>query len=80
VRSSSLETNLALRTALTSALDWMYTNYYNELRAEYDNWFDWEVGTPLNLNDITILLYDYLNEAQINNYLNAINHFTPLRT
>src|SRR5881409_562134 len=41
------------------------------------NWFDWEIGVPLNLNDITVLLYDNLTSAQIANYMDAVNHFTP---
>src|SRR5262249_16046921 len=67
VRGSVLETNLPLGTALSDALDWMYTNFYNERQTEYDNWFDWEIGTPLNLNDITVLMHDYLSGVQITN-------------
>jgi len=49
-----------LRGAIISGLDWMDANYYNETKTEYDNWFDWEIGVSLNLNDITVLLYDNL--------------------
>jgi len=77
VRGSIVEANPALRTALIGGLDWMYANAYNESKAEFDNWFDWEIGTPLNLNDITVLLYSDLTGARITNYMNAVNQFTP---
>ncbi len=76
-RSSSLETNAALLTAITNGLDWLYTNYYNETKVEYDNFFDWEIAAPLALNDITVLLYSRLSAAQITKYMNAVDHFSP---
>jgi hyaluronate lyase len=77
VRGSILEANGSLRAAIFSGLDWMEANYYNKTKTEYDNWFDWEISVPLNLNDITVLLYDNLTGAQITNYMDAVNHFTP---
>src|SRR5437588_6086845 len=81
VHGSSNENNAALRGALISGLDWMYTNYYNETISQYtnanNNWFDWEIATPLSLNDITALIYTNLSASQIANYMNAIDHFTP---
>jgi hyaluronate lyase len=77
VRGSILETNVALRAAIVDALDWMYANFYNESQSEYDNFFDWEIGTPLNLNDVTVLMYDDLTGTQIDNYMDAVNHFSP---
>jgi hyaluronate lyase len=77
VHGSVLEGNSGLRGAIISGLDWMDANYYNETKTEYDNWFDWEIGVPLNLNDITVLLYDNLTGAQIANYMDAVNYFTP---
>src|SRR6266446_8059923 len=78
VRGSTLEGNMDLRGAIINGLDWMYTNYYNEgVTKQYDNWFDWEIGSPLNLNDITVLLYYNLTAAQVATYMNAVDHFTP---
>lgn len=65
-----------LRADLLAALDWMYANWYNETKSEYDWWY-WQIGTPLALNDITALLYDELSVAQRTNYMNAVNKFTP---
>jgi len=77
VHGSALESSSRLRDAIISGLDWMDANYYNETTVEYDNWFDWEIGVPLSLNDITALLYDDLTSLQITHYLGAIDHFTP---
>ena len=70
--------NSALRTDLLSALDWMYANIYNETKAQYGNWWHWQIGVPLRLNDITVLLYDTLSGPEVTNYMNAVNHFTPV--
>lgn len=80
VRGSTLESNAALRADIISALDWMYTNAYNETTVEYDNFFDWEIGAPINLNDITVLLYPHLSAGQVTRYMNTVNHFTPAPT
>ncbi len=77
VRGSSLEGNTSLRATVISGLDWMYANYYNPTGAIYDNWFDFTIASPLALNDTVVLLYSNLSPAQVNNYMNAVDHFTP---
>jgi hyaluronate lyase len=77
VRGSTLEGNAGLRTAVISGLDWMHTNYYCPTGAVYDNWFDFEIATPLALNDTVTLLYSNLTAAQISNYMAAVEHFAP---
>ncbi|WNR44052.1 polysaccharide lyase 8 family protein [Paenibacillus roseipurpureus] len=77
---SSLLNNSALKADIISGLDWLYANYYNEgltNQTPYDNWWDWEIGTPLQLNDAVVLLYNDLTSAQRTNYMNAVNRFTP---
>jgi hyaluronate lyase len=78
---NNLYTNAALYTDLSGALDWLYSNIYNEgVTNQYSNWWHWQIGVPLRLNDITVLLYDKLTGAQITNYMNAIDHFTSAPT
>ena len=78
---SGLYTNSALFSDLSGALDWMYVNIYNEHNTkQYDNWWHWQIGVPLLLNNTTVLLYDNLTGIQITNYMNAVNHFTPIPT
>ncbi len=77
IKDSALEGNTGLRAATISGLDWMFTNHYNASSVVFDNWFDFEIATPLVLNDITTLLYSNLSPAQISNYMAAVDHFTP---
>ena len=75
--NSSLQNNAALASDINSALDWMYTYRYNETKPQYDNWWDWEIGAPMALNDVCVLMYDVLTPSQIANYMSAVNFFTP---
>jgi hyaluronate lyase len=42
-----LYSNATLRADFFGALDWMYANFYNETKAEYNHWWHWEIGIPL---------------------------------
>lgn len=77
VHGSSLEGDTSLRAAIIGGLDWMFANYYNPTGTVYDNWFDFEIAAPLALNDTVVLLYSNLAPAQINNYMSAVEHFSP---
>ncbi|ALC80364.1 MULTISPECIES: polysaccharide lyase 8 family protein [Bacillus] len=79
-KGSSLENNETLKNDLIQALDWMYTYRYNENKPPYNNWWDWEIGTPLRLNNIVILLYSHLSTQQITNYMKAVEKFSPTPT
>ena len=74
---SQYQGNAALLSALSFGLDWMSTNRYTPSTTEYDNWWDWEIGSPQLLNDTMVLLYSQLSSTQISNYLSAIDHFVP---
>ena len=73
----SLYTNASLLAATTSGLDWMNSNRYNTAIAQYDNWWDWEIGVPLHLTDIGVLLYGQLTGTQRTQYMAAVNFHTP---
>lgn len=74
---SSLYKNEFLKEDIISALDWIYNNRYNEQKSEAGNWWDWEIGSPQALNDIVILMYDYLSQEQRTNYMKAVQRFVP---
>ena len=74
---STLQGNTALLADISNGLDWMNANRYGTTATEYDNWFDWQIGIPQTLDDITALLYSQLSAAQITNYMAAVNKFTP---
>ena len=76
-KGAKLENNPVLKKDIIDALEWMYQNRYNEKIAPYDNLWNLEIGTPLALNSIVVMLYDSLSAAQIDNYMKAIKHFSP---
>ena len=59
----------------------MYTNRYNvsipATSGEYDNWYDWEIGAPLEIADLSVYMYDALGVAGLSNTLAALDHFVP---
>ena len=77
---SSLRGNPSLRAAILAGLDWMYANRYNENVRIYDNWWHFEIGVPMALNDTLALLYDDLSADQLARHLRAIEKFTPSAT
>ncbi len=73
----SLAGDTAMLADLVGGLDWMNANRYNAASSQYDNWWDWEIGSPLQLTDLCVLLYDQLTATQRANYMNAVEHQTP---
>lgn len=74
---SSLAGDTAFRDDLISALDWVEENLYNTTVEKYGNWWDWEIGAPLRLNEITVMLYDELSTDQVAAYMAAVDRFSP---
>ncbi|CAH1213585.1 hypothetical protein PAECIP111891_03994 [Paenibacillus allorhizoplanae] len=67
----------SLRDDIVSAMEWMYTNRYNENKSPYGNWWDWEIGIPQTLNDLIVLMYGQLTQGQITKYIKPIDKFCP---
>jgi hyaluronate lyase len=76
----SLYGNPTLLADTIGGLDWMHANRYNPTVSIYDNWYEFEIGSPIQLVDIAVLLYDQLSPAQISNYMGAVEKFTPSAT
>ncbi|OAS20481.1 polysaccharide lyase family 8 super-sandwich domain-containing protein [Paenibacillus oryzisoli] len=74
---SELYMNQALKADILSALDWLNDNRYRKDKPPYDNWWEWEIGTPGTLNDILVLMYDELSAAQIKENTDAIDYYIP---
>jgi hyaluronate lyase len=74
-----------LKQALFTGLAWLYTHEYNEHTplpipaegSDIHNWWDYKIGTPLQLDNIVLLLYNELPESQRIDYMRAVEHFTP---
>lgn len=77
---STLKGSAALRDDIMGGLDWMYANRYNENVRIYDNWWHFEIGSPLALVDTVALMFSDLNANQISNYMRTVEKFTPSAT
>lgn len=75
--NTSLYHNASLAADIVAALDWLNVNHYNATLTFYDNWFDWQIGTPKILGNTMTRLYTQLSATQIANYIAAIDHFMP---
>lgn len=77
---SSSQTNFyqkpEVKEAVRLGMDWLITNVYTETGTGYDNWWHWQIGTPLNITGLIMSFYDHLDPVQIPKYLAAIHHYS----
>lgn len=76
-RGSPLHGDGTLRDDIVTALDWVNAHWYNDATVARGNWWEWYIGIPNRLKDITVMLYDDLSPAQLHNYTAALDHFVP---
>lgn len=75
---SDLFGNADLKEDILDALDWLYFNSYNSSRSRSAyNWWHWQLGIPMSLNDIAVLLYDDIGTARMATYMDTVDYFTP---
>lgn len=60
-----------------NAMEWMYTNVYNENVAIKGNWWDYEIGSPRAINNTLSLMQPYFTTEEVYRYTNPINYFVP---
>ncbi|MFE9614079.1 polysaccharide lyase 8 family protein [Streptomyces sp. NPDC006012] len=58
-------------------LDHLSGTVYNPATTRYGNWWEWQIGSPRLLLDITAALHDHLGEARIAAACAAVDHFIP---
>ena len=76
LEGSELKGNSELIKDVLYGLDWLITNRYNE-DTYYNNWWDWQIGTPQRLNDTLVMIKDYLTNEELERYGQVIDHFVP---
>lgn len=69
--------NTELIRDVVDGFEWLNINKYNQNIKAYGNWWDWEIGTPLFINNIVTVMKPHLTEKQIQNSMDAINFFVP---
>ncbi|MGW0599718.1 polysaccharide lyase 8 family protein [Streptomyces sp. NPDC002776] len=58
-------------------LDHLSATVYHPSTTPYGNWWEWQIGSPRLLMDITVALHDRLGEARRAAACAAVDHFVP---
>ncbi|WP_345801582.1 polysaccharide lyase family 8 super-sandwich domain-containing protein [Microbacterium sp. AZCO] len=74
---SALSDDPDLLADTISVAEWLNAYRYNTTRAKDAEWWYWEIGIPMEVNDLTSLLFDDLTADQRSRYLAAVARFTP---
>ncbi|OAS20471.1 polysaccharide lyase family 8 super-sandwich domain-containing protein [Paenibacillus oryzisoli] len=73
---SPLMGDAGLKAAIIDGLDWLHGRiYYSGATTGGSNWWYWQIGNPLALNDVVALMYDDLSQTQIDENIAAVNYF-----
>ncbi|WP_031167179.1 polysaccharide lyase 8 family protein [Streptomyces durhamensis] len=66
-----------LLAAVLRGLDHLSATVYNPSTTRYGNWWEWQIGSPRLLMDITAALYERLGAARVTAACAAVDHFVP---
>ncbi|MFE9497346.1 polysaccharide lyase 8 family protein [Streptomyces collinus] len=66
-----------LLTDVLRGLDHLSATVYNPATTRYGNWWEWQIGSPRLLMDLTAALYDHLGPDRIAAACAAVDHFVP---
>lgn len=66
-----------LLTDVLRGLDHLSATVYNPATTRYGNWWEWQIGSPRLLMDITAALYAHAGPDRIAAACAAVDHFIP---
>ncbi|WP_328874827.1 polysaccharide lyase 8 family protein [Streptomyces sp. NBC_00287] len=66
-----------LKADILTGLDHLKSQVYNAGQAAYGNWYNWQIGAPQALLDISLMMYEHLTADRIAATVAAIDHFVP---
>ncbi|KUM82879.1 MULTISPECIES: polysaccharide lyase 8 family protein [Streptomyces] len=58
-------------------LDHLSATVYHPATTRYGNWWEWQIGSPRLLMDVTAALHDHLTDTQRAAACAAVDHFIP---
>ncbi|MET9392530.1 polysaccharide lyase 8 family protein [Streptomyces sp. NPDC006624] len=58
-------------------LDHLSATVYNPSTTRYGNWWEWQIGSPRLLLDITAALHEEAGDARVRAACAAVDHFVP---
>ncbi len=74
---STHESSDPVLDVLKQGLEHMYSKIYNPSTSWWGNWWSWNIGAPQPLGDMMAILHAELDQAEIDKYCAAIDHFIP---
>ncbi|MEV3972026.1 polysaccharide lyase 8 family protein [Streptomyces sp. NPDC050698] len=66
-----------LLAGVLRGLDHLSATVYHPGTTRYGNWWEWQIGSPRLLTDITAALYERLGEDRVRAACAALDHFVP---
>ena len=67
----------ALLADIVRGYDHLAATAYHASVTPYGNWWEWQIGSPRLLMDITAVLYEHLGAARVEAACAAVDHFIP---
>ncbi|MBZ6287494.1 polysaccharide lyase 8 family protein [Streptomyces olivaceus] len=67
----------ALLADILRGLDHLSATVYHPATTRYGNWWEWQIGSPRLLTDITAALYEHLGADRTAAACAAVDHFVP---
>ncbi|MFD4242948.1 polysaccharide lyase family 8 super-sandwich domain-containing protein [Streptomyces sp. NPDC058525] len=74
---TGLTGDAATASAVITGLDQLHATAYTPTAVNYNNWWDWQIGSPRALLDVCVLMYAQLTATQLAGYLSAVDHSVP---
>lgn len=75
--NDNLRGNSDVLAAILAATQWLVDNHYHAGMTYYDNWWDWQIGTPQAFNSLMVTLYANVPADQLASWLAIIDYFVP---
>ncbi len=69
--------NVELKQTLTDALDTMLTTHFTTGMTHLGNWHEWEIGVPMFLNDILVLMRNELSSEMMKTAIEVSRYMLP---
>lgn len=69
--------DVQLGAGISAGLDWLVRHYYTAGRHEFGNWWNWQIGVPLNVLNVLSLADDAVPAELRQRTLDAVNWHVP---
>ena len=81
VEGSDIYKDSSIFESIIYLLDYMHNNFFSKRESisfsGFNNWWDWEIGSPHKLIDTLSIIREDLTQDQINKYIEPIERYVP---